>query len=63
MTGVKKQHRRKQSSGQFYFVTHKPGHSESVRDAGDDLAVVETKGSGASDEEYQARPVNRNLVS
>jgi hypothetical protein len=58
-----KQHRRNQSSGQFYFVTHNPGHSESVREAGDDVAVIEPKLSGAAEEEFKPKPVNRNLVS
>lgn len=57
-----KQHRRNQSSGQFYFVTHNPGHSESVREAGDDVAVIEPKLSGAAEEEFKPKPVNRNLV-
>ena len=46
-----------------YFVTKLPGLSESVRDAGDDVAVIETKRSGASEAEYEPKPVNRNLVS
>mmetsp|Transcript_10109 Transcript_10109/g.21713 ORF Transcript_10109/g.21713 Transcript_10109/m.21713 type:complete len:246 (+) Transcript_10109:516-1253(+) len=60
--GKKKGHRKQPSSGQFYFVLRNPGLSESVRDAGDNVAVIETKRSGAGDEEYEPRPVNRNLV-
>ncbi|VEU44662.1 unnamed protein product [Pseudo-nitzschia multistriata] len=62
MDEKKKTHRKQQSSGNFYFVTKLPGLSESVRDAGDDVAVIETKRSGASEAEYEPKPVNRNLV-
>mmetsp|Transcript_18965 Transcript_18965/g.52911 ORF Transcript_18965/g.52911 Transcript_18965/m.52911 type:complete len:241 (+) Transcript_18965:237-959(+) len=54
-------HHRKASSGQFYFVSKHPGLSESVRDARDNVAVIEPKRSGAGDEEYEPKPVNRNL--
>lgn len=60
MTDQVKGHRRKASSGQFYFVSKHPGHL-SVRDAGDNVAVIEPKRLGAGDEEYEPRPVNRNL--
>jgi len=53
---------KKKPSGQFYFVEHNRGHSESVRDANDNLDVIELKGSGASEEEFRPKPVNRNLV-
>lgn len=55
-------HRRKQSSGQFYFVSHNPGLSESVRDAGDNVDVIELSGAGAHGQEFKPKPVNRNLV-
>ena len=56
-------HRRKASSGQFYFVAHNPGTSEAVRDAGDNVASIEFKGDGSEEEEFRPKPVNRNLVS
>jgi len=55
-------HRRKQSSGQFYFVDRNPGVSDSVRDADDNVAVIESKGDGSTGEEFRPKPVNRNLV-
>lgn len=58
----KKTHRKQKSSGQYYFVTHNPGLSESVRDAGDNVGVIEFKGSGTNENEYEPKPVNRNLV-
>ena len=56
-------HHRKKSSGQYYFVAHNPGHSESVRDADDNVDVIELKGADSVEEEYRPKPVNRNLVS
>ena len=44
----KKTHRRKQSSGQYYFVDRSPGVSELVRDEGDNVDVIELKGDGNS---------------
>jgi len=55
-------HKRKPSSGQFYFVSHNPGTTESVRDAGDNVDVIDMKGTGSLDEEFRPKPVNRNLV-
>ena len=52
-------HRRKASSGQFYFVAKSPGHSESVRDANDNVDVIETPSKG----DFRPKPVNRNPVS
>ena len=54
---------KKKPSGQFYFVSHSPGVSEAVRDEGDNVDVIELKGSGSHDEEFRPKPVNRNLVS
>jgi len=62
MFGGKKTHKRKPSSGQFYFVSHNPGISESVRDTGDNVDVIELKADGSHDEEFRPKPVNRNLV-
>ena len=56
-------HHRKKSSGQYYFVAHNPGQSESVRDANDNMDVIELKGADSVEEEYRPKPVNRNLVS
>ncbi len=56
-------HKREPSSGQFYFVPHNPGTTEAVRDAGDNVDVIDLKGTGALDEEFRPKPVNRNLVS
>lgn len=53
---------KKKPSGQFYFVAHNPGNSESVRDADDNVDVIELKGSGSTEEEFRPKPVNRNLV-
>lgn len=53
---------KKKPSGQFYFVAHNPGLSESVRDADDNVDVIELKGSGSTEEEFRPKPVNRNLV-
>lgn len=58
----KKTHRRKQSSGQYYFVDRTPGVSELVRDEGDNVDVIELKGNGNSEEEFRPKPVNRNIV-
>ena len=57
-------HEKSKNSGQFYFVAHNPGLSESVRDVGDNVDVIELKRSGSGVEtEYRPKPVNRNLVS
>jgi len=56
-------HENKKPSSQFYFVGHNPGLSESVRDAEDNVDVIELKGTGSVEEEYRPKPVNRNLVS
>jgi len=56
-------HHEKKKSGQFYFVHRDPGVTESVRDVGDDVDVVELKEAGSGEEEYRPKPVNRNLVS
>lgn len=53
---------KKKPSGQFYFVAHNPGHSESVRDVDDNVDVIELKGSCSTEEEFRPKPVNRNLV-
>jgi len=55
-------HENKKPSSQFYFVGHNPGLSESVRDAEDNVDVIELKGTGSVEEEYRPKPVNRNLV-
>jgi len=55
-------HEKKNPSGQFYFVQHNPGVTESVRDIDDNVDVIELKEAGSTEEEYQPKPVNRNLV-
>ena len=54
---------KKKPSGQFYFVSHSPGISESVRNEGDNVAVIESKANESFEEEFRPKPVNRNLVS
>jgi len=57
-------HEKKKPSGQFYFVQHDPGVTESVRDVDDIIGgdVIELKEAGSTEEEYKPKPVNRNLV-
>ena len=55
-------HSRK-DSGQYYFVQRQPGVTSSVRDKGDEDAVIEVNRGEhhAHDDTYDPKPVNRSL--
>jgi hypothetical protein len=53
-------HRKQISSGQFYFVPRDPGVTETVREKGDDVEVLELA-DRQHDENYEPKPVNRSL--
>ena len=58
MSTSKGHHKRDDSQSSYYFVSHEAGTSESVRDAGDERAVIEEMPFGANPASFSPRAVN-----